>query len=150
VCPRTAISIRTPARLAAATALAFCLSLPATAMALPQIGDLPDSAPPAQPQTKIGDTPSDYPGTSGAAHVAVAAQSSAKIGDTPSDYPGTSVQPHLTIAAHTATPPIQQSTIDAFDWTDALIGAGGATVLLVILGGGTLAGRRHVRARPLA
>jgi hypothetical protein len=117
-------SFRAPRRLAAATAFAFCLSLPATAMAIPQIGDLPRSDPSAQSSTKSGDTPSDYPGTS--------------------DAP-------VLVTAHTGTPRIQATTVDEFDWTDAIIGAGGATaVLVIVLGGGTLAARSRGRARPLA
>jgi hypothetical protein len=118
-------SVRTPRRLAAAAALAFCLPLPAVAMAMPQTGDLPPSDPPAQPSTKIGDTPGDYPGTSNA--------------------------PDFTTVAQSGPSQIHATTVDEFDWTDAIIGAGGATALLVVvLGGGTLAVRSRARARPLA
>jgi hypothetical protein len=113
-------SIRTPQRLAAATALAFCLALPANAMAIPQIGDPPSVAPPTPSSTKIGDTPSDYPGTSN--------------------------EPEVTTTAQPATPQIQATNADEFDWTDAMIGAVGATALIVIvLGGGKLAARRRAR-----
>jgi hypothetical protein len=118
-------SVRPARRLAGAIALASCLSLPSTAMAIPQIGDPPRSDPPAQPSIKIGDTQADYPGTSNG--------------------------PDLTTAAQISTPPIQAANVDDFDWTDAIIGAGGATALLVVvLGGGTLAARSRARARPLA
>jgi hypothetical protein len=67
--------------------------------------------------------------------------STAKIGDTPADFGKTVVPPPP------PPPPLSEaSDTGGFDWPSAAIGAGGAGVVIVVsLGGMSLASRRRIR-----
>ena len=62
------------------------------------LGD-PGSSPSANLAAKVGDTPADFPGASGAPAVALSAAS--KVGDTPADFPGAGGAPGVALNAAT-------------------------------------------------
>lgn len=117
----------------AALALALCLALagPNAAYA--------DGAAPASSAAQVGDTPADFPGTSGFADATAPA---ARVGDTPVDFPGATRAPAVEPPTYiTITRP---ETTVVRDVDEALpIILSGAALFIVLAALAVVAARSH-------
>jgi len=141
----------------AAAALQDPGSAPSAHNAAARIGDTPADFPgasgaPGVPLTaaaKVGDTPADFPGASGAPGVPLTA--AAKVGDTPADFPGASGAPDV---PPTTIQVVRPERTVVREVNEALpIVLSGAALLIVLMGAAFLLVRvrlqhRHAVGRP--
>jgi hypothetical protein len=135
----------------AASALQDPGSSPSAHNAAARVGDTPADFPgasgapdvPLPAAAKVGDTPADFPGAGGAPDVPLTA--AAKVGDTPADFPGASGAPAI---APTTIQVVRPERTVVRDVNEVLpIALSGAALLIVLMGAAFMLVRVRVERR---